>query len=342
MNAENGSAIFGKRDINKNSGGQIIIDPNGERALLYSSNYYDNYKEDGLPSSYSKPSETYEKDGQTYYHQGMLIDLTTPQIRFRSGKFEVNSEGHLTAKGGGSIAGWQIGDDILTGGNTTLNKNGTITVSNLIATTTGKIANFDFNSSRLSYNGKNDFQTVDQSGIYIGQNGISMGLTTRDSKGNLSTPFSVATDGTLIARSGKIGGWTITDTGLENGIASLNVYSTGSEANKVDYGILTIPYVKIPDNDTIYNMSPDSDGAVLGWFKGAIKSGEQTIPTQVIGIASGNKSIVLESFNGNIRLSVPSDNTIYLESVTKTDRGERIYNDDGLKFNNHYIYARFK
>ena len=119
MNADNGSAIFGKRTADKN-GGQIILDPSNNKALLFSSNYFDNYKEDGLPSSYSKPSETYEKDGQTYYYQGMLIDLTTPQIRFRSGKFEVNSEGHLTAKGGGSIAGWNISDTQLKSYNDTV------------------------------------------------------------------------------------------------------------------------------------------------------------------------------------------------------------------------------
>lgn len=119
MNADNGSAIFGKKTADKNSG-QIILDPSNNKALLFSSNYFDNYKEDGLPSSYSKPSETYEKDGQTYYYQGMLIDLTTPQIRFRSGKFEVNSEGHLTAKGGGSIAGWNISDTQLKSYNDTV------------------------------------------------------------------------------------------------------------------------------------------------------------------------------------------------------------------------------
>jgi len=38
----------------------------------------------------------------------MLIDLKTPEIKFGSGNFSVNKDGHLTAKGGGSIAGWNI------------------------------------------------------------------------------------------------------------------------------------------------------------------------------------------------------------------------------------------
>jgi hypothetical protein len=31
----------------------------------------------------------------------MIIDLSTPQIGFRSGNFIVNEQGHLVAKGGG-------------------------------------------------------------------------------------------------------------------------------------------------------------------------------------------------------------------------------------------------
>jgi hypothetical protein len=41
---------------------------------------------------------------------GMLIDLTTPEIRFGSGNFSVDASGSLIAKGGGTIAGWNISD----------------------------------------------------------------------------------------------------------------------------------------------------------------------------------------------------------------------------------------
>ena len=82
LDARTGKAVFGA-----NGKGQITIDPTQNTARIYSGNFV--YKPDGTGT-------------------GMEIDLTTPQIRFGSGNFEVNKEGHLTAKGGGSIAGWQI------------------------------------------------------------------------------------------------------------------------------------------------------------------------------------------------------------------------------------------
>lgn len=103
INAEDGSAIFGKfaTESTYPEGGQIIVDPSQTKALLYSSNFYKEYNEDGKPKTYSNGNENQE---------GMLIDLSTPEIRFGSGNFSVNKEGHITAKGGGTIAGWRIND----------------------------------------------------------------------------------------------------------------------------------------------------------------------------------------------------------------------------------------
>lgn len=84
LDAQTGKAVFGA-----NGKGQITIDPTQNTARIYSGNFV--YKSDGSGT-------------------GMEIDLTTPQIRFGSGNFEVSKEGFLTAKGGGSIAGWQITD----------------------------------------------------------------------------------------------------------------------------------------------------------------------------------------------------------------------------------------
>jgi len=39
-----------------------------------------------------------------------------PYIKFGSGNFEVTSEGHIHAIGGGDIAGWQISDNALSKG----------------------------------------------------------------------------------------------------------------------------------------------------------------------------------------------------------------------------------
>jgi hypothetical protein len=92
INAENGSAIFGKKDY-----GQVIIDPSSDRALLYSSNFWTGYKENGLPNTtYSYSNNRYS--GQS--NEGMLIDLTAPRIIFGSGNFRVDPNGTLTAVNG--------------------------------------------------------------------------------------------------------------------------------------------------------------------------------------------------------------------------------------------------
>lgn len=94
LDAQTGKATFGV-----NGKGQIVIDPTSNRAQIYSGNY-----------------STSEKTG-------LMIDLTTPEIKYGSGNFVVNKDGHLTAKGGGTIAGWNISDDGLYIGKTNSSDN---------------------------------------------------------------------------------------------------------------------------------------------------------------------------------------------------------------------------
>ena len=107
LNAENGAAIFGKL-----GSGQMTIDPTQDKALLYSYDFWKSnlYQENGLvnSSAYTYNSTTNKYAGQN--DSGMLIDLTTPRIIFGSGNFRVDPDGHIYAKGGGEIAGWNIGD----------------------------------------------------------------------------------------------------------------------------------------------------------------------------------------------------------------------------------------
>lgn len=80
LNSQNGSALLGK-----NGTGQIALDPSANRALLYSNGFWKNYNtETGLPSNYSSSNEA---------GSGLLIDLTTPEIRFGNGNFSVNNDG---------------------------------------------------------------------------------------------------------------------------------------------------------------------------------------------------------------------------------------------------------
>lgn len=91
LDAESGGAIFGKGS----QGGQVIIDPKANKSMLYSHNYWRDYNKKGFPSNYNNAN----KNGQ-----GMIIDLTTPEIVFGNGKCKISSngieyEGGLTAAG---------------------------------------------------------------------------------------------------------------------------------------------------------------------------------------------------------------------------------------------------
>ena len=107
LNSDNGSAILGAGT------GQIIIDPSAQKSMIYSHNFWNNYNQNGLPSNYTIGNEW--KDPITNKGRGLLIDLSTPEIRFGSGNFKVNSEGYMIAEGGGQIAKWSIGEDKLVG-----------------------------------------------------------------------------------------------------------------------------------------------------------------------------------------------------------------------------------
>ena len=120
LNARDGSAIMGKSGT-----GQIIIDPSNNKGLLYSSTFQKKIKNDGKPDGYFKTNENGE---------GMLIDLSTPEIRFGNGNFSVTSDGYLTATGGGSIGGQKISDtqlysDVKTGAGRVTLDSGTISLN---------------------------------------------------------------------------------------------------------------------------------------------------------------------------------------------------------------------
>ena len=187
LNAKDGSATFGQSGM-----GQIIFEPSNKQAIIKSGNYnesnkeiyvriypsgwrpnpaelgYYEYKYDSTQGKYNylPTGDTYAVSGKAYYQKttvngGMLIDLSTPEIRFGTGNFSVTKEGHVTAKGGGTIAGWEIGDTDLY----SINREGRITLhagSNL-AGDTGKI-----------YTGSHADIDSTAAGFYLGQDGLSI------------------------------------------------------------------------------------------------------------------------------------------------------------------------
>ena len=58
---------------------------------MYSTNFFKDYSSDGKPTNYGEGNKTGE---------GMLINLSLPEIRFGNGNFIVNSNGNLTAVNG--------------------------------------------------------------------------------------------------------------------------------------------------------------------------------------------------------------------------------------------------
>lgn len=142
-----------------------------------------------------------------------MIDLTTPEIKYGSGAFAVNSSGHLTAKGGGSIAGWTIDDDSLFTGSKSSNSNVRLSSIDFART----INNVSRSNLRIALGNKfavaSDGTLYAQGGYFSGSiTGGSINIKDQfvvDANGNM-TAKSGAFTGTITSSNGTIGGWTIT------------------------------------------------------------------------------------------------------------------------------------
>lgn len=238
LDSQTGKSIFGT-----NGKGQMIIDPNQNKAQLYSGNYKDS---------------TLSQEGS-----GLLIDLTTPEIKFGTKNFIVNKDGFLTAKGGGSIAGWSIDNYKIYKNKTGLSSvdnvsqegvtkkivkipnlsesNGYSNIEKPIAfwagnnnffvshdgylkvneASIGNGSNPIFigegsDSSSALFSGKKSSFSANSNGFYLGTDGIAIG----PHNGNNSS-FQVTSSGQMIARTGYIGngstGWEIGSNYLKNG-----------------------------------------------------------------------------------------------------------------------------
>jgi hypothetical protein len=174
LNAEDGSAIFGKAGT-----GQIIIDPKTDKGLLYSSNYWRDYSaKDGKPSSYSSSNLN---------HAGMMIDLTTPEIRFGNGNFVVDVNGHITAAGGGHLAGWKITDTTI---ESDINASqGKLTLDSG-ATCIGVDAQgnkvYSYSHGKI-FSGNHNSLSSTSAGFYLSKDGLSIGNTIKITADNNGT-----------------------------------------------------------------------------------------------------------------------------------------------------------
>ena len=192
LNSKNGSAILGK-----NGPGQIILDPTNSHAMLYSNGFWSNYHNSGdnvgLPvTNYNYNANTRKYNGQADQGTGMLIDLTSARIVWNNGNFSVDENGHLTAKGGGTLAGFNIDDDSIYTGS----KNSS-------------------NNVRFSSNDGLFSRTIN------GTNRDNLNLA-------INNRFAVDSNGSLYSSSGQIGGWTINGTELLSNNGNTHIAASGA------------------------------------------------------------------------------------------------------------------
>ena len=199
LDAKSGKAEFGIETDNR-----IVIDPSQNKAIIQSGNY---------------------KVGKS----GMLIDFSTPEIKFGSGKFEVSSKGHIHAAGGGDIAGWQLDNNALYKGGVRISSDNNKSDNNAI-----QVINNSIDSKKpvfsVNYQGFLHSERGDIAGWTIDSNKLF-----KDNVGMASTgthafwaenSFYVNHDGYLFSKYGKIGGWNITNDRLINDKGNVGM-STG-------------------------------------------------------------------------------------------------------------------
>lgn len=248
LNSEDGSAIFGK-----NGAGQLIIDPTQDKSYLYSNNYWKEYDVYGKPVDYTSENEN---------NQGMLIDLTTPRIKFGNGNFVVTPEGHLTAKGGGSIAGWGIDD------------------TTLYTKTKDDATNIRISSANGAFS--RTINNVDRNNLHMA----------------FSNKFAIDVNGNIYAGGGNIAGWAINSDKLTAGNITLNSNGSISGGSTYTWSINTDGYAtfngitatggKIAgyhiEGDTLYGsqvgMDAESGGHYAFWA-GTNKDNSSNAPFRV-------------------------------------------------------------
>lgn len=321
VNSKNGSALFGKTG----SGGQITIDPRVDKALIYSGNFWkssnintDNDNE-GLPISYTYRDANYNPNTTNTNSAGLLIDLSTPEIFFGSGKFYVTSGGILHATEA-NISGAITATSLTLGNNVTIPKS--------------KISDLDLT-------------------VYVAKDG-----TIGNTPGQGKTGFVVSSAGllqasnaiiygTIYSSAGLIGGWHIDgnsiyygtkSSGTSNGDVTLMSSSTFTRTiNGTSRGSLKFAIGSkfgVAQDGTIY-----AGGAVLSGSITATSltlSEGVTVPmAKISGTLSANKinggSITASSINlGNGTFSVGVDGSLSASnaSITGSINATRITSKD--------------
>ena len=165
LDAETGDAEFGITGK-----GQIKIHASDGEGTIDSGDYYYNHRDGtgtGLKIKFTSTGSGDEKG---------------PYIKYGSGNFMVDSNGHITAQGGGSIAGWSITDDYF--------------------------RSKDSNTTLYSDNGPNMVLFADTANDDYAYSGRRW-KDARKTRLNIANRFKVDADGAMVSTAGVIGGWKI-------------------------------------------------------------------------------------------------------------------------------------
>ena len=263
LNAQTGSAEFGKQGSS-----QIKIDAQSGQGTIQSGDYsYPNGK--GMKIKFSQ-----DGDG--------------PYIRYGSGRFTVDENGNITAKGGGTIANWKISNDALTSQNDkvylrsgnyntsypyAIYSNGTFSVTSegYLTSTSGKIAKWSIDDNAITDSnvGMGQGKTI-AANTFENQGSEITNARIWSGDGNITT-FAVTANGKLYSRDGQIASWSISKDQLTHTSGKMGMGSYGG-VYKINSGSSTYN----TDNNAIFwsnnNFAVDeggklysSSGKIGGW-----------------------------------------------------------------------------
>ena len=306
LNSKNGSAIFGKTNQ-----GQIIIDPSQDdknaKAMLYSGNFWRQYNQDGLPTNYNYKNKNYKPSGNAK-GEGLLIDLTTPEIYFGTGNFYVTKEGYIHAASGGDLGGWKMGVEedenkikhSALFSNIAKNK-GRITLDAGVYAETldeeGNVIKSETTGPGKIYSHSHDELIKTGDGFYLSYDGLSIG-----------NKVKISNKGVMYLGSNAVANGGVADT--EGKVLNRNYWEIGGDDNKRSYISFggSKSFSDATNSDSVENTAKvylGTDGISLGQrfsvnqngelkaYNGAI--GGWKIDTKTISAGSGNNQLILNS-----------------------------------------------
>ena len=325
MNAEDGSIIMGK-----SGSGQIIADPSSSKALLYSSNFFNNYGNDGKPTSYGTTN---------WAKKGLLIDLTTPQIQFGSGKFSVSSEGEIKSTSG-LIGGWKI-DSTQIYSNVS-ESNGRLTLdsgASVSGTDSQGNPTYSYSYGKI-YSGNHSSLSSTYKGFYLSNDGLSISDSSSNNRIELSTtgtPVIYSNGHSSISSTNKgfylsNDGLSISDSGSSNRIelnttGNPKIYSGGhsslSSTNKGFY--LSQDGLSISDSGSSNRIELSTTGNPKLY-----SGGHSYLSSTSKGFYLSNDGMSISSGTSRFEISTEGSPTIYSgnhSSLNSTYKGFYLGND---------------